>query len=61
LTVTRAQFEENLSAKLKVHDFREDMTPLLRPGIVWDVDVAMKLVFNRIIANLPGEPWKGSV
>lgn len=59
-TATRAQFEENLEGKRGLPDFREDMGPLLRPGFPWDVDVALDMVLERIIALLPGDPWKGS-
>ena len=31
--VTRAQFEANLHGKAGDHDFRDDIVPLLRPGI----------------------------
>ena len=57
--VSRAQFEENLAGKRNRHDFREDIEPLLRPGVTWDFDVAMNTVLERIIAELPGDPWKG--
>ncbi|MDE0075083.1 MAG: nucleotidyl transferase AbiEii/AbiGii toxin family protein [Gammaproteobacteria bacterium] len=58
-SATRAQFEENMEGKRGLPDFREDMGPLLRPGLLWDVDVAMNTVLERIIAFLPGDPWKG--
>ena len=74
-SATRAQFEANLlrfgrGARLlsslhdrgrKLSDFREDMGPLLRPGLAWDIDAAMNTVLERVIALLPGDPWKGSV
>ena len=59
-SATRAQFEENLQRKRRLHDFREDMGPLLRPGLAWDVDTATNTVLERVIALLPGDPWKGS-
>jgi predicted nucleotidyltransferase component of viral defense system len=59
-SVTRAQFEENLHGKRKLHGFREDMRPLLRPGLSWDLDTAMNTVLERFVALLPGDPWKGS-
>ncbi len=59
-SATRAQFEENLEEKRRLPDFREDMGPLLRPRLAWDVDVAMNTVLERIVAFLPGDPWKGS-
>ena len=60
-SATRAQFEANLLGKRKLSDFREDMGPLLRPGLAWDIDAAMNTVLERVIALLPGDPWKGSV
>ena len=59
-TVTRwiAQFEANLSDKARDPDFRDDIPPLLRRGITWDLDDAVSLVSDAIIAALPGEPWK---
>lgn len=56
---TRAQYEENLAGKRNLHEFREDVEPLLRPGITWDFDIAMDMVLQRIVAGLPGDPWKG--
>lgn len=59
-SVTRAQFEANLHGKSSDSDFRDDMGPLLRPGIKWDFDVALAAIGTRIIEALPGEPWKGA-
>ena len=59
-SATRAQFQENVEGKRRLPDFREDMGPLLRPGLIWDVDAAMNTVLGRIIALLPGDPWRGS-
>ncbi|RLB47273.1 MAG: nucleotidyl transferase AbiEii/AbiGii toxin family protein [Deltaproteobacteria bacterium] len=58
-SVTRAQFEANLHEKSNDHDFRDDIVPLIRPGISWDFDEALALVNERIIESLPGSPWKG--
>ncbi len=58
-TVTRAQFEANLAQKRKQPDFRDDVGPILRPGFSWDFDAAMDAVLERIVARLPGDPWKG--
>lgn len=60
-SATRAQFEANLLGKRKLSDFREDIGPLLRPGLAWDIDAAMNTVLERVIALLPGDPWKVSV
>ena len=58
-TVSRAQFEANLVAKRRFPAFREDVGPLLRPGILWDFGEAFTVVMDEIIARLPGESWKG--
>lgn len=58
-SATRAQFEANLHEKARDHDFRDDIVPLLRPGVPWDFDEALATVSERIIASLPGDPWKG--
>ncbi len=59
-SVTRAQFEANLHEKANDRDFRDDIVPLLRPGIDWKFDDALLLVSEQIIEQLPGDPWKGS-
>lgn len=59
-TVSRAQFEANLHAKAGDHDFRDDIVPLLRPDIDWNVEDALRLVGKRVIEELPGDPWKGN-
>ncbi len=58
-SVTRAQFEENLASKRADPDFRDDVTPLLRPGFSWDSDTALDGILSSLVARLPGEPWKG--
>ena len=58
-SATRAQFEANLHQKANNPDFRDDIVPLLRPGVPWDFDVALAAVSNNIIESLQGEPWKG--
>ncbi|GEM_PF-3159081 len=60
-TVTRAQFEANLAAKMGNVAFRADVVPLLRAGARYDVDEAYRLVLERLISRLEGEPWKGLV
>jgi predicted nucleotidyltransferase component of viral defense system len=54
--VTRAVFEENLAGKLIDPIFRADMTPLLRPGVSWDIARAGETVMKELIARLPGDP-----
>jgi len=48
-----------MTGKLASPDFRADVVPLLRDPAGYDVDVAASLVHDRLIARLPGEPWKG--
>ncbi|MCP4605321.1 MAG: nucleotidyl transferase AbiEii/AbiGii toxin family protein, partial [Proteobacteria bacterium] len=57
--VTRAQFEANLAAKAKDRAFIEDIGPILAPGINWDFETALMQVSEKLVAKLPGEPWKG--
>ncbi|MDY0340949.1 MAG: nucleotidyl transferase AbiEii/AbiGii toxin family protein [Coriobacteriia bacterium] len=57
--ISRAEFEANMVGKLASPDFRADVVPLLRDPAGYDVDVAALLVHDRLIARLPGEPWKG--
>ena len=56
--VTRALFERNLSEKRKSTQFSADITPLLASGYTWDKDGAVETVSTRMIALLPGAPWK---
>ncbi len=58
-TATRAQFEENMAAKLRDAVFVADTGPLLRPGLEYDVDAAWRRVHERLVGRLPGDPWKG--
>lgn len=58
--VTRAQFEENLLAKMRDPQFTADIGPLLSAGYEWDIDAAAATVSSALIERLPGEPWKGN-
>ncbi len=57
--VTRAQFEQNIKGKLRDPQFNTDLGPLLAAGYSWDAEAAAESVRSRLIARLPGEPWKG--
>lgn len=59
LSVSRAQYEANMTQKLASADFRKDVMPLLRDESSYDIDKAYRLVHERLIARIPGEPWKG--
>jgi predicted nucleotidyltransferase component of viral defense system len=56
--VTRAQFERNLAAKFRNAQFIADIGSLLAASYKYDRDKAAELVSNRLVALLPGDPWK---
>lgn len=51
--VSRIQFTENLQNKLRDPEFNRDISPLLSPGYQWDLDDAVRIVSERLIARLP--------
>jgi len=59
LKVSRAEFEENMTYKLRDNFFTDDIYPLLPPNLLYDHRKAYELVRENIISNLPGEPWEG--
>jgi predicted nucleotidyltransferase component of viral defense system len=59
-TVSRAEFEANLAAKLASDDFREDLRLLIPAEVEYDPSKAAQVVKDELIAKLPGEPWKGA-
>ena len=56
--VTRAQFEQNMEAKLRNPQFNADIGPLLATGFSWNGEEAAESVRSRLIGRLPGDPWK---
>lgn len=59
LSISKAQFEENLIQKLASEVFQKDMEPLLVSGLHWDIKEAASLVKEKFLSLLPGEAWKG--
>jgi hypothetical protein len=59
--ISRAEFEENLSEKLKDIAFLGDIKPLLPYSInsAHDPLADARQIQNKIISLLPGEAWKG--
>lgn len=57
--VTRAQFEQNIEAKLGDPQFGADIGPLLSADFSWNSEAAAATVCSRLIARLSGDPWKG--
>lgn len=58
--VSRAQFEANMDAKIRDDLFLGDLGPLLRSDIEYDHQSAWRMVHERLVSRLPGDPWKGS-
>ena len=56
---TRAQFEQNMDAKLRDPQFTADIGPLLATGFTWDLEAAAESISTNLIQLLPGDPWKG--
>ena len=56
--VPRAVFERSLAQKRHDPVFAGDSTPLLAPGHEWELESAMEAVLGRMVALLPGDPWK---
>ena len=59
IDMTRAIFEQNLAGKIDSPQFVNDIQILLPPGTSFDLTTAAAHVQERIIALLPGDPWKG--
>ncbi|MBL0941924.1 MAG: nucleotidyl transferase AbiEii/AbiGii toxin family protein [Alphaproteobacteria bacterium] len=59
LQVSRAEFEENMTYKLQDAVFRDDIVLLLAADLTYDQLNAYRLVYEKIISNLPGDPWRG--
>ncbi len=57
--VSRARFEANLAAKTRDRSFSEDVDPLLAHGTAWNFEAAIRAVSEKLVALLPGRPWKG--
>ncbi len=57
--VTRAQFEQNIDAKLNDPKFTADIGPLLSEEYTWNLEEAAERVSTGLVRHLPGDPWKG--
>ena len=58
--ITRAMFERNLAAKLRMPEFAADIGPLLAPGYKWNMENAARSVSERLIARLLGIRGRGN-
>jgi predicted nucleotidyltransferase component of viral defense system len=59
LRISRAEFEANFAAKLADPTFTQDVAPLLAPRVEWDFEDAARFVREKMLARLPGSPWRG--
>jgi predicted nucleotidyltransferase component of viral defense system len=57
--VSRAEFEQNMHAKLRDPRFGADIGPLLAHGFEWDSVGAAARVQLHLIERLSGDPWQG--
>lgn len=60
MPITRARFEKNLTGKLADRLFVDDIKPLIPRDFGYDVREAMNLVHEKLIKDIPGEPYQGS-
>ena len=61
LTVSRAEFEENIFLKQNNSVFNRDIRPLLSvdQAKAYLADDAYSIVFQQFLTKLKGKPWKG--
>ena len=59
-TVSRAEFEADLSAKLASDAFLEDIRLLVPADVEYDPVTAAQIVKDELITKLPGKTWRGS-
>jgi len=57
--ISRAEFEQNLLAKLKDANFSKDVGPLLIPAAAFDFSTAAEYLINQLLPLIPGKPWQG--
>jgi len=50
--VSRIDFENNLTAKIKDRSFQQDMEALIRPEIAYDKTAALEIIMAKLIAKL---------
>lgn len=59
-SISRAEYEKNLYEKIQNSGFIDDLAIFLDKESIFSSDVAYHIneVFNKVIAKMPGEPWK---
>lgn len=59
LSVSRAEFEQNMLLKAQDNVFKDDIYPLLSDAVGYDQKNAFEFVHQKLISNLPGNSWEG--
>ena len=59
LKISRAEFEKNLHEKIMSEDFLSDANHVLPARTPWDPKDAFRIISEKLIAQLMGNPWKG--
>lgn len=59
-SVTRAQYEKDMAQKLSDPLFLADIDAMIRPDLSCDLLEGWHVIHDRIVAKLPGAPWKGA-
>lgn len=59
ISISRAEYEKNLSYKETLQDFLIDARRVLPRKTAWDVDKAFQLVRDNLVGQLLGDPWRG--
>lgn len=60
LSVSQAEFEENMFYKLQDELFIDDIIPLLPTTLKYNAAQAYKLAHEKLISGLPGKGWEGN-
>jgi len=50
--ISRAEYTQNLTLKMQHTSFLSDLPPLLRPGIIYDMVEAHRLIYTELLAQL---------
>ncbi len=58
VSVSRAQFEQNLFEKNKSRKFHQDIFNVITRDVHWPPSEAFEMVDSKLVSLLPGKPWK---
>ena len=58
--VSRAEYERNLTLKMRDNDFLSDANQVLPDHAKWNPQAAYAIIFGTLVSKLPGDAWKGS-